>query len=127
MHQLKMDATKRRRYWWCLSQRGDDRTKTHFLRESMRRLDLLIVKNANQRPRGNRKLVNGRAVERNRDHPMADATHKAFVLGLRLAVTEFAQGRLDRHPIALLRGRELQRTLDPRDINRGGWLAVFGG
>jgi hypothetical protein len=57
----KDGATKRRRQ--RLSQCGDHRPQTHFLREAVRGLNLLGIENADQRPRSNRKPTDGRTVK----------------------------------------------------------------
>ena len=76
----------------------------------MRCAHLLGVENADQRPCGNRELLDGCAIERDRNHPVADAAHEAVTLTLRLVAVEIAQCSFNRRPIGFL-GRGYLRAL----------------
>ena len=79
---------------------------------------LLGIKNADQRPDGSRELLDGRAIERDRNDPVADAAHEAVALVLRLAVAEITQRSFNRRPIGFLSRTQLESALDARNVDR---------
>ena len=101
-----------------LLQRRNDRTETHFLGETMRGLHLMLVEGFDERAGRSDKPMNGRAVKRNLHDTLAHAANQSVIRIAFLAAREIAQRRFDRRPIGLLRGREMQRALDARDVDR---------
>jgi len=105
---------------YYLLQRRNDRPETHFLSKAMRGLHLLVVEGFDERASSGNKPVDGRAVERNLYDTPADAAHQSVIRITLLTAREFAQRSFDRCPMTLLRGSEMQRALDARNIDRRG-------
>src|SRR5262249_31604801 len=101
-----------------LSQCGDDRPQAHLPSEALCGTHLLGIECADQRTRGDRKPLNGRAVEHNRYDTVAEATHEPsrFRRGV-LPAREVTQRCLDWRPIGLLRRGQFEHALDTRNID----------
>jgi len=84
----------------------------------MRGLHLMLVKGFDERAGRSDKPMNGRAVERNLHDTLADAANQSVIRIAFLTAREIAQRRFDRRPIGFLCGREMQRALDARDVDR---------
>jgi len=92
----------------------------------MRCPHLLSVEHRDQRSRGNRELVNGRAVECNRNNSVADATHQTLPLAIHLVSGEITQRSFNRGPIGFLSGGQPESAFNACDVDRRRRLRGLG-